>query len=261
MKVNANDILNENTNQTSKEIIINHKNGNHKVKFNLSEYPEKKESTVLKREKSVKSSNKNDLSKLKTKLSIKSSIKKDTAIKTKFSMKSTNPKSKKTSNKLKSLFNNAGKNDKTQSSENQNNYNNSKKSQLEQTKNNFLKLITETNKDNYIKEYNNINMKPRYSLLYDKNHFEVFEGDSLEKAEKTLRNKIIDMEKNDADFMEFEIGPLDMSISGINVKKNKKKIYSERKKYAELSRMLIPIKDIIQEFCGFSSGSMSDFFE
>lgn len=36
---------------------------------------------------------------------------------------------------------------------------------------------------------------------------------------------------------------------------------SERKKYAELSRMLIPIKDIIQEFCGFSSGSMSDFFE
>ena len=211
MKVNANDILNENTNQTSKEIIINHKNGNHKVKFNLLEYPEKKESTVLKREKSVKSSNKNDLSKLKTKLSMKSSIKKDTAIKTKFSMKSTNPKSKKTSNKLKSLFNNPGKIDKTQSFKNINN--NSKKSQLEQTKNNFLKLITEANKDDYIKEYNNKN--PRHSLLYDKNHFEVYEGDYLEKAEKTLRNKIIDMEKN-VDFMEFEIGPLDISINRFN---------------------------------------------
>ena len=83
----------------------------------------------------------------------------------------------------------------------------------------------------------------------------------MEKAEKTLRNKIIDMEKNDADFMEFEIGPLDISINRINVMKNKKKIFSERKKYEnkkELIKTDDKDKNIIDEKNSINMNNLTD---
>ena len=113
-------------------------------------------------------------------------------------------------------------------SKNNNNNNPHKRSKLEQTKNNFLKLITKTNEKNYEKEYNN----SRYSLLYGKNFCEVFEGDDLTQVEQKLKSKIIDMGK-EAEFMEFEIGPLDISIDRFNIKKKKKRIITKRTKDLE----------------------------
>ena len=100
-----------------------------------------------------------------------------------------------------------------------------KKTKMQQTKNNFLKLITKVNEGNSVKEYNN----SKYSLLYNKNIYDVYEGDSLEKVEQRLKSKIMNMEK-EAEFMEFEIGPLDISINRINFKKKKRKIGSKRTK-------------------------------
>ena len=113
-------------------------------------------------------------------------------------------------------------------SKNNNNNNPHKRSKLEQTKNNFLKLITKTNEKNYEKEYNN----SRCSLLYGNNFYEVFEGDDLDKVEQKLKSKIIDMGK-EAEFMEFEIGPLDISIDRFNIKKKRKRIISKRTKDLE----------------------------
>ena len=123
--------------------------------------------------------------------------------------------------------------------ESNNNQNSHKRSKLEKTKNNFLKLITKTNEGNYEKDYKD----SKYSLLYNKNVYEVYEGDYLDKLEQKLKSKIIDMGK-EAEFMEFEIGPLDISIDKFNLKKKKKKYLSkktkdfERKKYEKNKKFI-----------------------
>ena len=110
-----------------------------------------------------------------------------------------------------------------------NNHNNHRRSKLEQTKNNFLKLIKNSNKGNYVREYSN----SKYSLLYNNNQvMEIYEGDDLDKVEQKLKSKIIDMGK-EAEFKELEIGPLDISINRFNLKKKKKKISSKRTKYLD----------------------------
>ena len=126
--------------------------------------------------------------------------------------------------------------------ESNNNHNPHKRSKLEQTKNNFLKLITKTNEGNYERDHSS----SKYSLLYNNNKnnaVEVYEGDDLDKLEQKLKSKIIDMGK-EAEFMEFEIGPLDISINRFNIKKKKKKIMSkrtrdlERKKYEKNKKFI-----------------------
>ena len=126
--------------------------------------------------------------------------------------------------------------------ESNNNHNPHKRSKFEQTKNNFLKLITKTNEGNYERDHSS----SKYSLLYNNNKnnaVEVYEGDDLDKLEQKLKSKIIDMGK-EAEFMEFEIGPLDISINRFNIKKKKKKIMSkrtrdlERKKYEKNKKFI-----------------------
>ena len=95
--------------------------------------------------------------------------------------------------------------------ESNNNKNKEQKYKLEQTKINFLKLITRTNEGNYIKEYSRANN----SFLEDDNSFEFNEKDSLDKLEKKLQDKIFNIGK-EVEFMEFEIEPLDMTINNNN---------------------------------------------
>ena len=105
-----------------------------------------------------------------------------------------------------------------------------------------MKLITKTNEGNYERDHSS----SKYSLLYNNNKnnaVEVYEGDDLDKLEQKLKSKIIDMGK-EAEFMEFEIGPLDISINRFNIKKKKKKIMSkrtrdlERKKYEKNKKFI-----------------------
>ena len=255
MKVNFNNPLNDN-------YIINmneHHNFNDdhsKEKFKLLNIQEKKK-----------------LSTIKAKLSMKSSKEKHLAIKTLLSPKSSKEKSITSANKSNlSLNNSINESNKQLKELNKSNYNNvdspkdksslnfknyldtknfqadakiaktqtnyhsnnnhiiRRKSKFEKTKNNFLRLITKTNNGNYIREYTNKNSK--YSLVYDNNYFKVYEDDSLEKVQKQLQNKIIDMEK-EAELMEFEIGPLDISINRFKVKDNKKKILNKKTKNSE----------------------------
>ena len=236
----------------SKENIHCH-NAHHKVKFNILDAPNKKESSTPKKQKTIKSLNKKDLSKLKTKLSMKSSNNDNKDIKTKLSLRSTNGKSKKSHNKIKSLFNNCNNEAKKKSrkssksnyiyqpqnnlllknfikdesdiNSNKKNYSR-RKSVFEQTKNNFLKLITKENEGNYIREYEGKNSK--CSSLFNNNFLKIYEKDSLENVEKKLQSKIIDMEKEEC--VEFEIGPLDISVNKINKKKTKKKIMNKKTK-------------------------------
>ena len=90
------------------------------------------------------------------------------------------------------------------------------KHKLNQTKNNFLKLINPNNNNKAIKD-------SKCSLIYGKNFIEVLEGDSLNIIEKKLQNKIYDMGKR-AEFLEFEIGPLEVSINRLNIRKKKHKL-------------------------------------
>ena len=254
MKANQNNILNENATFNMKENIINN-NALRKVRFNVLDTPNKKESAKIKTPNSVRSLNKKDLSKLKTKLSMKSSHSKTNKKSIKKEKSLFNVSNNWSKNKLRKLsksnfdLNNAPisnssktiKNNletksfktdaqitKTQSrSDSNKKINNRRKSNLEQTKNNFLKLITKTNRGSYVKDYSNRNSN--YSLVYNKQFFEVYEGDSLKNVEKKLQNKIIDMEK-EADIMQFEIGPLDISINRFNLKKKKQKISNKTTK-------------------------------
>lgn len=260
---------NTNDNNT-KENLKKNNNEQPKVKFNLLDINNKRDFSTLKSKLSVKSSNKRDISPLKSKLTVNSMHKNKinlTTLKSKLSVKSSKHKTKnnlaKVNSRLNSnnhepkeklkklskshlnlydapssksslnLLNNLpttfitkAKLAKTKSQYETNNDSNfHKKTKMQQTKNNFLKLITKVNEGNSVKEYNN----SKYSLLYNKKFYDVYEGDSLEKVEQRLKSKIMNMEK-EAEFMEFEIGPLDISINRINFKKKKRKIGSKRTK-------------------------------
>ena len=267
MKFNSNNTYNENTNLDAKENIHPY-HEQPKVKFNLLDLPNKKDLFLspLKTKISMNSPKNNDLTILKTKKSVKSSYTKSKPsprrsnhLEQKKSVKKKsnpsinveeNPLSKSTLNIKNNLITKSfiakAKIAKTKSHyESNNNQNANKHQKLKQTKNNFLKLITKTNEGNYVREDNN----SKYSLLYNKNVFDVYEGETLDIVQRNLRNKILDMGK-EAEFMEFEIGPLDISINRFNFKKKKKKILNkktkdfERKKYEKNKKF---IKTAIQK--------------
>ena len=96
------------------------------------------------------------------------------------------------------------------------------KGKYNKSKKNFLKLI---NMNNQNPVYND---KQR-SELSGKNFVDVLEGDSLNLIEKKLQNKILDMGKG-AEFLEFEIGPLEISMNKLNMTKKKPKL---KKKYTK----------------------------
>ena len=262
MKFNSNNTYNENSNADTKENMrLNLEYP--KVKFNLLDLPNKKDLPKLKTKNTMNSPKNKNLTILKTKKSVKSSYTKSKqsskkanypepkkAVKRKsnpYIIEEDNPLSKSTLNTknnlvTKSFITNA-KIAKTKSQyETNSNQNSHKHPRLRQTKNNFLKLITKTNEGNYVREYSN----SKYSLLYNNNFYEV--GDTLDIVQKNLRNKILNMGK-EAEFMEFEIGPLDISINKFNIKKKKKKILNkrtkdfERKKYEKNKKL---IKTVIQ---------------
>ena len=269
MKISSTNILNENTNDNTKENLKKNNNEHPKVKFNLLDIHNKRDFSTLKSKLSVKSSNKRDISPLKSKLSVNSMHKKKvnlTTLKSKLSVTSSKQKTKNYLRKVNSRLNSNNHEPKeklkklskshlnlydipssksslnvlnnisatfitkariakTKSQYETNNESNlHKKTKMQQTKNNFLKLITKVNEENYSKDYSN----SKYSLLYNKNLYDVYEGDSLEKVEQRLKSKIMDMEK-EAEFMEFEIGPLDISINRINFKKKKRKIIGSKR--------------------------------
>ena len=89
------------------------------------------------------------------------------------------------------------------------------KCRLNQTKNNFLKLINPNNR-------NKVANDSQCSFICGKDFIEVLEGDSLNLIEKKLQNKIYDMGK-EAEFLEFEIGPLEVSINRLNLRKKRHK--------------------------------------
>ena len=91
------------------------------------------------------------------------------------------------------------------------------KHKLKQTKKNFLKLINPNNNNNKVLN------DSQCSLICGKGFIEVLEGDSLNLIEKKLQNKIYDMGKR-AEFLEFEIGPLEVSINRLNIRKKKHKL-------------------------------------
>ena len=111
---------------------------------------------------------------------------------------------------------------------NNNNVNPNQKSKLEQTKNNFLTLITRINEDNYEREDSNA----KYPFLHNNNFVNIEEEDSLDKVEKKLQDKILDMEK-EFEFMEFEIESSGISLDKSNIKKRKKKIINKKTKDLE----------------------------
>ena len=281
MKFNSHNTYNENSNADTKENMrLNLEYP--KVKFNLLDLPNKKDLPKLKTKNTMNSPQNKNLTILKTKKSVKSSYTKSKqsskkanypepkkAVKRKsnpYIIEEDNPLSKSTLNTknnlvTKSFITNA-KITKTKSQyETTSNQNSYKHPRLRQTKNNFLKLITKTNEGNYVREYSN----SKYSLLYNNNFFEVYEGDTLDIVQKNLRNKILDMGK-EAEFMEFEIGPLDISINKFNIKKKKKKIFSkrtkdfERKKYEKNKKLIktaIQNKHMLSQITSSNSNNLN----
>ena len=277
MKVNSTNTYNENLNLDTKENMHLH-HEYPKVTFNLLDLPNKKTLKSLKTKATMKSPKNNNLTILKTIKSVKSSYtrpkpsprrsnhlepKKTVKKKSKsnYNFEEDVPLSKSSLNIKNNLvtktFITKAKIAKTKSHYDTNsNQNQNKQSKLKQTKNNFLKLITKTNEGNYIREYTN----SKYSLLYNNNVYEVYEGDTLDVVQKNLRNKILEMGK-EAEFMEFEIGPLDISINRFNLKKKKKKILTkktkdfERKKFEKDKKF---IKTAIQKKHKFSQITSSN---
>ena len=281
MKFNSHNTYNENSNADTKENMrLNLEYP--KVKFNLLDLPNKKDLPKLKTKNTMNSPQNNNLTILKTKKSVKSSYTKSKqsskkayypepkkAVKRKsnpYIIEEDNPLSKSTLNTKNNLvtktFITNAKITKTKSQyEISSNQNSHKHPRLRQTKNNFLKLITKTNEGNYVREYSN----SKYSLLYNNNFFEVYEGDTLDIVQKNLRNKILDMGK-EAEFMEFEIGPLDISINKFNIKKKKKKIFSkrtkdfERKKYEKNKKLIktaIQNKHMLSQITSSNSNNLN----
>ena len=85
------------------------------------------------------------------------------------------------------------------------------KGKLNKTKNNFLQLINPNNKN---KAFN----KFKYSAITKNNFVENLEEESLNLIEKNIQNRLLNMGK-EAEFLEFEITPLEMSINRLNLKK------------------------------------------
>ncbi len=142
---------------------------------------------------------------------------------------------------------------------NNNNNRNSprKKFKYSQTKNNFLNLITKKNKNNNsIKEYSD----SKVNLMYNNNFMEVLEGEALLSVEKKLQNKILDMGK-EAEFMEFEIGPLGISINKFDIKKKKQKLQIKRMKYYEKNKKILKNaaqkKNICNQISEFNSNNLN----
>ena len=108
---------------------------------------------------------------------------------------------------------------------NKNNKSFHNKGKLNKTKNNFLKLINPNNKS---KVYND----SQCSVTSGKDFVEVLEGDSLNQIEKNLQNKIYDMGR-ESDFLEFEMGPLEVSINRLNLPKEKHKLGKKKAKKEE----------------------------
>ena len=79
------------------------------------------------------------------------------------------------------------------------------KGKLNKTRNNFLKLINPNNKSKIISDSTS-------SANPGKEFVGSLGGDSLNIIQKNLQNKILDMGKK-PDFLEFEVGPLDLSIN------------------------------------------------
>ena len=261
MKVNSTNTYNENLNLDTKENMHLH-HEYPKVTFNLLDLPNKKTLKSLKTKATMKSPKNNNLTILKTIKSVKSSYtrpkpsprrsnhlepKKTVKKKSKsnYNFEEDVPLSKSSLNKNNlntKTFITKAKIAKTKSHYDTNsNQNQNKQSKLKQTKNNFLKLITKTNEGNYIREYTN----SKYSLLYNNNVYEVYEGDTLDVVQKNLRNKILEMGK-EAEFMEFEIGPLDISINRFNLKKKKKKILTKKQKILK-GKNLKKIKNLLKQ--------------
>ena len=99
------------------------------------------------------------------------------------------------------------------------------KGKLNKTKKNFLKLINPNNKNKVFSE-------SQFSVISKKNYVENLEGDSLNLIEKNLQNKILHMGK-EADFLEFETTPLEMSINRLHLKNIKPKLTTKRTKKEE----------------------------
>ena len=95
------------------------------------------------------------------------------------------------------------------------------KHKLNQTKNNFLKLINPNNNNKVLND-------SQSSFICGKDFIEVLESDSLNIIEKNLQNKIYDMGKR-AEFLEFEIGPLEVSINRLNIRKKKLTVSKHKK--------------------------------
>jgi len=102
------------------------------------------------------------------------------------------------------------------------------KHKLNKSKNNFLKLINPNNN-------NKVHNDSECSLICGKNFIEVLEGDSLNLIEKKLQNKIYDMGKR-AEFLEFEIGPLEVSINRLNLRKKQHKLTVNNHKKIEFDK-------------------------
>ena len=106
-----------------------------------------------------------------------------------------------------------------------------KKNNLKQTKNNFLKLITKSNEGEYIREYGNL----KGDFLNKNDSLELNEEDSLEKVEKKLQDRILDRGK-EVEFMEFEVGPLDMTINDFSNKKRRKRLITKKTKDSDTKK-------------------------
>ena len=99
------------------------------------------------------------------------------------------------------------------------------KGKLNKTKNNFLQLINPNNKN---KAFN----KFKYSAITKNNFVENLEEESLNLIEKNIQNRLLNMGK-EAEFLEFEITSLEMSINRLNLKKNKQMVFKKRTKKEE----------------------------
>ena len=99
------------------------------------------------------------------------------------------------------------------------------KGKLNKTKNNFLKLINPNNKNKVFSE-------SQFTVVSKKNYVENLEGDSLNLIQKNLQNKLLHMGK-EADFLEFETTPLEMSINRLHLNKIKPKLTAKKTKKEE----------------------------
>ena len=97
------------------------------------------------------------------------------------------------------------------------------KGKYNKTKKNFLKLINPNN-------INKVHNDSKHSLIFGKDMVDVLEGDSLNLIQLNLQNKIFDMGK-EADFLEFETSPLE--ISRLNLRKKKPKLTIRNSKNEE----------------------------